>query len=75
MLYMIGFATYFAQYWIYKTLLFKHYKKTVAFDDELPKFTIHYFRIGIAFHILIGAFIYTNSSLIPSQWEALGDEF
>ena len=69
-LYLVGFATYFTQYWVYKYLLLKFYKKTVSFDDELPKFSILYFNIGILFHVLFALFVYTNTTLVPSQWEA-----
>lgn len=70
-LYFIGFATYFIQYWVFKFLLLKFFKKTVSFDDELPKFSIFYFQIGIVLHIMFAGFIFANSSLIPSSWKGL----
>lgn len=78
-LYFVGFLTYFTQYWVYKFLLMKYYKKTVSFDDQLPIFTMKYFKVGIFFHILVAGFMFTNKALIPSEWETLenvqiGDE-
>lgn len=67
-LYGIGFLTYFSQYWIYKYLLVKYYKKTVSFDDQLPISTIFYFRLGIFFHLIVAGFTFTNQSLISSRW-------
>lgn len=66
-LYPIACLNYFIIYWVYKTLLIKHYKKTTAFNQDLPFFSIYYFKIGIILHILLGAFIFTNGNILSSQ--------
>ena len=63
-LYIIGFINYFLTYWIYKILLVKHYSKTVAFNEDLPLLSINYIRIGIGFHLIEGAVVFSNSKII-----------
>ena len=62
-LYIVGFFFQLILYWVYKVLLLKYYKKTVSFNEELAVKAIDLLQIALIFHILIAAFIYSNSSI------------
>lgn len=67
-LYLIGFLTFLIQFWVYKYLLIRFYRKTVSFDQELPFFTIYYFRIGVLMHCILSLFIFTEKNLISARY-------
>ena len=67
LLYVIGFFNFFLTYWIYKVLLVKHYCKTIAFNEDLPLLSINYIRIGIFFHLIEGAIVFSNSKIISDD--------
>jgi hypothetical protein len=66
-LYPVAFLNYVILYWVYKILLIKYYRKTVSFNQDLPNFSIYFFKVGIVFHIIMGAFIYTNKNILTSN--------
>jgi uncharacterized protein YacL len=72
-LYLIGFLTFFIQFSVYKTLLLNYYKKTVTFDDKLPRYTVIYFKIGIVLHIIFSGMVFASEALIPLKTEGLYD--
>ena len=84
-LYPVAFVNYLILYWVYKILLIKYYRKTVSFNQDLPNFSIYFFKVGIVFHIIMGAFIFTNKNVLRSNIlevyeddntaESLTDEF
>ena len=67
MLYIVGFLNYFVLYWVFKFLLVKFYKKTTAFNQELPITSIKYFRISLALHFLLALVSFTNSNLLSAN--------
>ena len=60
----MAFLNYLVLYWVYKILLIKYYRKTVSFNQDLPNFSIYFFKVGIVFHIIMGAFIFTNKNIL-----------
>jgi hypothetical protein len=66
-LYPIGVLNFFVLYWVYKGLLIKAYQKTIAFNQDLPFYTIGYFKIAVFFHVIMSCFMYTNHSLLGSE--------
>lgn len=66
-LYPIAFLNFFFLYWIYKGLLVKYYQKTIAFNQDLPIYTIRYFKFAVFFHVIMAAFIFTNHHMISSE--------
>lgn len=66
-LYPIAFLNYLVLYWVYKILLIKYYRKTVSFNQDLPNFSIYFFKVGIVMHIIMGAFIFTNKNVLKSN--------
>lgn len=71
-LYPVAFINYLILYWVYKILLIKYYRKTVSFNQDLPNFSIYFFKVGIVFHIIMGAFIFTNKNILRSN---IAEEF
>lgn len=67
MLYPVAFINYLILYWVYKILLIKYYRKTVSFNQDLPNFSIYFFKVGIVFHVIMGAFIFTNKNILKSN--------
>lgn len=59
-LYILGFITYVIQFYSYKFLLLRYYKKTVIFDDKLPTYTVKFFKIAILFHVLFTGYILSS---------------
>ena len=66
LLYPVGFINFFMIYWVFKILLTKYYKKTTAFNHELPIKSISYFRISLAFHFIISLVSFTNSNILST---------
>jgi len=66
-MYPVACFNYFVIYWVYKVLIVRHYQKTTSFNEDMSKFTINFFRIGAVLHLVIGAFMYTNSSILSSS--------
>ena len=66
-LYPIACVNFFVIFWVYKTLIIKHYQKTTSFNEEMPVFTIWFYRIGVIFHVLVGCFMYTNSNILSNR--------
>lgn len=67
MLYPIGCLNFFIIYWVYKTLLVKYYQKTISFNQDLPIYSVRYFKYAIYFHIVMAAFMYTNKGMLYSD--------
>jgi len=67
LLYPIGCLNFLVLYYTYKTLLVKFYSKTKAFNQNLPQTSIHYFKIGLIFHIMVGMWVYSNSNVLSSR--------
>ena len=67
LLYPIGCLNFLVLYYVYKGLLLKFYSKTKAFNQNLPQTSIHYFKFGIAFHVLVGMWVYSNSNVLSSR--------
>lgn len=66
-LYPVALVSFMILFCVYKTLLLKYYCKTTAFNQELPDFSIFYFKIGIGIHIIMAAFIFSNKNLLPAN--------
>jgi len=66
-LYPIGCVNFIILYWVYKVLLIKHYQITNSFNQDLPNFSISFYRIALIFHLLVGSFIYTNSKILSTH--------
>lgn len=60
MLYPIAYLNFVILFWVYKTLLVKYYQKTIAFNQDLPFYTIRYFKISVVIHIIMALMMYTN---------------
>jgi uncharacterized protein YacL len=69
-LYPVAFIFYTILYWVYKTLLLKYYQRTSRFNEQLAIESVAYIKYGVLFHMLLGAFMYTNSRLLSSSQEA-----
>ena len=66
-LYIFGATFYLCLYWVQKTLLLRFYQKTIRFNEKLSIASIWYLKMGIGFHLLIGALMVTQSELLPSE--------
>ena len=66
-LYPVAAVNFFIIYWVYKLLLIKYYKKTTAFNQDLPIYSIFYLRIGIFIHILMATFILSNEQIVTTK--------
>lgn len=66
-LYPIACLNYFILFWVYKILLTKHYQKTNSFNEELPQFSMFYFKMGVALHLIIAAFMFSNTSIVDGR--------
>lgn len=69
-LYPFAVIFYFGLYWVYKLLLTKFYQKTTKFNYNLPIYTTQFIKIGVFFHIIVGAFMVTNNDIIPSKLDS-----
>lgn len=56
--------TFMIEYYVQKFLLLKYYSKTTAFNEELPMKAIDYMKWALLFHMVVGAFMLTNSAII-----------
>lgn len=74
MLYPVAFFNYFFLYWVFKFLLVKFYKKTTAFNHELPIESTSYFRVALILHLAVSIFSFSNSNILPAN-QIEGDEF
>ena len=63
-LYPIACAFNICLYWLVKILLLKFHQRTSRFNERLAIESVYYIKFGILFHMLTGAFMYTNSELI-----------
>lgn len=71
-LYPVAAFNYTVIYWVYKYLIINHYQKTTSFNQDMPNFTINFYRIAVILHLVVGAWIYTNSSILsPANIEFL----
>jgi len=66
-LYPVGCLNFFILYWVYKILLLKHYKKTTAFDAQLPILSMNKFRIALVLHIAFSLFMFSNSNILSAK--------
>ena len=66
-LYLVAAVFYLILYWVYKCLLLKYYQRTNRFNEQLAIYSIGYIKYGLLFHMLIGAFMYTNSRILSSS--------
>jgi len=63
-MYPLGFMHFTFVYWLYKILFTKFYRKTGTFDDILASRTVWYLKVGVMMHLLMGAFVYSNSNIL-----------
>jgi len=66
-LYPVGCLNFFILYWAYKILLLKHYKKTTAFDAQLPILSMNKFRVALVLHIAFSLFMFSNSNILSAK--------
>ena len=66
-LYAVACIFNFVLYWMVKLLLLRYYQRTHKFNEELALESIKYFKFGLFFHIITGAFMYTNSAIISTS--------
>lgn len=66
-LYPIACFNFFILYWVYKILLVKFYRKTTAFNQDLANSSIGFLKIAIFTHVILAAYIFTNSHLLSSD--------
>lgn len=66
-LYPIACLNFVILYWVYKILLVKFYRKTTAFNQDLPNSSIAFLKIAILTHVVLAAYIFTNSHLLSSD--------
>ena len=74
-LYPIACMNYFILFWVYKILLTKHYQKTNSFNEELPQFGMFYFKVGVGLHLIVSAFMFTNTSIVDGRKIELVSQF
>lgn len=67
MLYPIAYLNFVILFWVYKTLLIKFYQKTIAFNQDLPNYTIRYFKVAVFMHLVMAIFMYTNRDILTSS--------
>jgi hypothetical protein len=54
---------------VYKYLLLSYYRKTVSFDEELPTFSMLFFKVGILIHCIVAGYMFTDKQLISVRFE------
>ena len=62
-LYPVACLSFLILYWVYKVLLVKYYAKTTQFDEDLPLKTVSFMKYAIIFHMVVAAFMFTNSAI------------
>lgn len=67
MMYPIAMLFNIILYWVYKCLLLKFYQKTTNFNEKLVLDSISLVKYGIFFHLLIGIWMYSNSSILSTD--------
>lgn len=65
-LYPVAAFSFIMLYLVYKCLLLKYYSKTSEFNEDLPLRSIELMKYSVLFHMLIGAFMVSNSSILTS---------
>jgi hypothetical protein len=68
-LYFIAFIFYVVTYWMDSFLLFNFYRKPLNFDKFLAESTLRWFKLAILLHVLGGAMMFSNSSILPIAFE------
>jgi hypothetical protein len=66
-LYFVGCLNFFILYWVYKTLLIKHYQITTSFNQDMPNFSIVFYKWAVVLHLVMGLWMYTNSDILSVQ--------
>lgn len=66
MFYFLGTLFMLTNYWIFKTLLVKYFKKTTAFNEEMSFNTIWWFKVGLLIHALSTVLMISNCELLPT---------
>lgn len=65
-LYAVGAVAFFMLYWVNKILLIKFYAKNTQFDEDLPVKSAAIMKFGLVFHLLFGAFMFSNSTILEA---------
>ena len=58
---------FFIIYWIDKFLLLRFFKKPKNYDEQSILFSVDLMRYAFLFHLVIGAFVYSNTILNAHQ--------
>ena len=51
-------------YWAVKILLLKYHQRTHRFNEQLAIQSIHYIKFGVVVHMIVGAVMFTNDTLL-----------
>ncbi len=66
-LYLFASIFFFISYWGNKMLLFKFYRTTIQFNDEIALNSLIYFKVAIIIHIVVGGIMISNGNLLQAD--------
>lgn len=73
LLYPIACAFFMVTYYVDKCMLLKMYRKPVLFDNTLALSILFWFNMAMVLHSLMGIFMLSNTSILPTSSEQLID--
>lgn len=65
-LYLFGFLYFFTSYYIERFLIFKYYRKSKVFNEQIPINTSYLFRWALVFHCLFSFMLFSNNQIFYS---------
>jgi hypothetical protein len=62
--YVFAFVFMLMNYWMYKWLLLRYFRKAVSFNDNLAIDSIWYLKVGLILHAAMAIFMLSNPSVL-----------
>lgn len=80
--YFLGFIFLQINFWMFKLLLLRYYRKATLFNEDLALKSIRYLKFGLFIHIVSSLFMLSNPTVFPNSWardimkngQSLGDK-
>ena len=63
-MYPVAVMNFLFMYWVYKFLILKHYRKTSAFNHQMPMDSITYFKAAFYMHVIWTIFMFSETNLL-----------
>ena len=66
-LYPLAWLFFTFNYWVFKYLITKFFKKSTSFNEELAVYSIPYMKAGIFLHVITSIFFLSNPKVMFDQ--------